>query len=78
MQAAMKKETVETQKRQFCTFWISGRHLGVDVLDVKEINSEINLTPIFHAPKEVIGYVNIRGQIYLILDLRLILGFESK
>ncbi|MDM8550979.1 chemotaxis protein CheW [Desulfobacterales bacterium HSG2] len=65
-------------KHQFCTFRISGRLFGVNILDVKEINPEVDFTPIFHAPKKVKGYVNIRGQIYLILDLRLLLGFESK
>jgi chemotaxis signal transduction protein len=78
MEAAMKEETVQTRKRQFCTFSISGRRYGVDILDVKEVNPEVGFTPIFHAHEEVKGYVNIRGQIYLILDLRLILGFESK
>ena len=72
------QEAVDTEKRQYCTFWISGRQFGVDILDVKEISPEIDFTPIFHAPKEVRGYVNIRGHIYLILDLRLILGFETK
>jgi len=65
-------------KRQFCTFWIAERLFGTDILDVKEINPEIDFTPIFHAPSEVRGYVNIRGQIHLILDLRLLLGFEKK
>jgi len=78
MQAAMKKEALETKKRQFCTFRLSGRYFGVNILDVKEINPEIDYTPIYHAPEEVKGYINIRGQIYLLLDLRLILGFESK
>ena len=78
MQVAQKNEAVESQKRQFCTFRIFGRLYGVDILDVKEINREIDITPIFHAPKEVKGYVNIRGKIYLLLDLRLILGFENK
>jgi chemotaxis signal transduction protein len=64
------------QKRQFCTFRIAGRLFGIDILNVKEVNQEVGFTPIFHAPKEVKGYVNIRGQIYLILDLRLLLGFE--
>ncbi len=72
------KENINTQKRQFCTF-LTGEHLfGVNILDVKEINTEIDFTPIFHAPKQVKGYVNIRGHIHLILDLRLLLGFESK
>jgi chemotaxis signal transduction protein len=78
MQMAMEREGLEAEKRQFCTFWISGRHFGVDILDVKEINSEVGFTPIFHAPREVKGYVNIRGEIYLILDLGLILGFQTK
>ena len=78
MQAAIKNTSGETQKRQFCTFRISGRRFGVDILDVKEINSEVDYTPIFHAPGEVRGYVNIRGQLYLLLDLGLILGFESE
>jgi len=78
MQVVMTKEALETQKRQFCTFRIYGRLYGVDILDVKEVNPEIDFTPIFHAPKEIKGYVNIRGQICLLIDLRLILGFESK
>ncbi|MCP4347499.1 MAG: hypothetical protein GY795_18495 [Desulfobacterales bacterium] len=72
------KEHINTQKRQFCTFLIGEHLFGVDILDVKEINTEIDFTPIFHAPKEVKGYVNIRGHIHLILDLRLLLGFETK
>ncbi len=72
------KDNINTQKRQFCTF-LTGDHLfGVDILDVKEINTETDFTPIFHAPNQVKGYVNIRGHIHLILDLRLLLGFESK
>ncbi|MBF0550119.1 MAG: chemotaxis protein CheW [Deltaproteobacteria bacterium] len=77
MEAVKSDEIFETErKRQFCSFWLSGRLFGVDILDVKEINSEITFTPIFHASKEVKGYVNIRGQIHLVIDLRLLLGFE--
>ena len=78
MEAAMEREGVGGGKRQFCTFRISGRRFGVDILDVKEINSEVHFTPVFHAPPEVRGYVNIRGEVYLVLDLALILRFESR
>jgi len=78
MGIAVQEEPVETKKHQYCTFWISRRRFGVDILDVKEISPEVDFTPILHAPPEVRGYVNIRGHIYLILDLRLILGFESQ
>lgn len=75
MQLTMGEASMQMRGRQFCTFLICGRHYGVDILEVKEINAEVDCTSIFHAPREVRGYVNIRGQIYLILDLSLILGF---
>jgi len=64
--------------KQFCTFWIGKHHYGVDILQVKEINSGVTLTPIFHSPKEIRGYVNIRGHINLVIDLRIIMGFDRK
>lgn len=64
--------------RQFCTFNVSDRLYGADILEVKEITGETSITPVFHAPPEVRGLVNIRGQINLVLDLRLLLGFEAK
>lgn len=81
MQTMVTSDTgvkIDGKTMKFCTFWLSGRHFGVNILDVKEINRELDFTPIFHATKEVKGYVNIRGQIHLVLDLRLHLGFESR
>jgi chemotaxis signal transduction protein len=66
------------RKRQFCSFRIADHLFGVDILDVKEIKDEVTLTPVCHAPREIRGIVNIRGHVYLILDLRLLLGFDSK
>ena len=78
MEAMKPEKAANPDLRRICTFRISGRLYGVDILDVKEINTEINFTPIFHAPKQIKGYLNIRGQIYLILDLRKVFGFEDK
>ena len=69
---------ISEQKRQFCTFSLEEKLFGVDILDVKEINSTAEFTPIFHAAEEIKGYVNIRGQIHLILDLRLLIGYKSR
>ncbi len=71
------KEQNETLTRQFCTFIIYNRLFGVDILSVKEVNPQVKCVPIYHAPPEVRGYINIRGQIYLILDSQIILGFEQ-
>ena len=64
---------MDTQ-RLFCTFRVDGRLFGVDILDVKEVTTETTSTCIAHAPDEVRGLVNIRGHIYLALDLRRLLG----
>ncbi|MFC1744990.1 chemotaxis protein CheW [Candidatus Riflebacteria bacterium] len=62
----------------FCTFWVGEALHGVRIQDVLEINKETQITPIFHVPEEILGYVNLRGQVYLILDLGLILGQKKK
>ena len=64
--------------KQLCTFRLAGQLYGVDILDVKEVNPETGFTPVFHAPRVVRGYVNIRGRIHLVLDLRRILGFADR
>lgn len=61
-------------ERQICTFRIADEHYGVDILQIKEIHTENRFTPVHHAPSSVRGYVNIRGQIHLIVDLRVLLG----
>lgn len=60
---------------QICSFRLADRLFGVNILDVKEVNSEIEITPIYHAQSSVRGYMNIRGQIHLVIDLRTEFGF---
>ena len=64
-------------ERLFCTFRVDGRLFGVDLLDVKEVTAETAFTRIAHAPAEVLGLVNIRGHIYLALDLRTLLAMPD-
>ena len=64
-------------RRSFCTFRLDGRLFGVDILDVKEVTAETTYTRVGHAPDEVLGLVNIRGHIYLALDLRRLLGMPA-
>jgi len=78
MQVNKQKKTTEASVHRYCSFRLAGRLYGVNIRDVKEINTETNFTPIFHSTKEIKGYINIRGQIYLLLDLREIFGFPCK
>ena len=54
----------------FCTFRSADHWFGVPVEDVKEITTQTTCTRIPHAPREVAGYVNIRGHIFMALDPR--------
>ena len=57
----------------YCTFEAAGRFFGVPLTDIKEITADVVCTEIPHAPECVRGYVNIRGQIILELDLKRLL-----
>ncbi|MDR1812102.1 MAG: chemotaxis protein CheW [Candidatus Fibromonas sp.] len=72
------EETDQAQKEimQMCTFRMANRLFGVNILDVKEVNENTNVTPIYHAPSDICGYINIRGQILLVVNLRETFGFD--
>lgn len=72
----MINDNIQTTKHQFCTFWLSNRLFGVDILDVKEINQEMTFTHVYHASDEILGLVNIRGHIHLVIDLAMLMGLE--
>jgi purine-binding chemotaxis protein CheW len=62
--------------KQFVTFWIGDTFFGIDIMQVKEVNSEFQITPLFHGSDVISGYVNLRGEIYLILDLKIPLRLD--
>jgi len=68
----------ENANLQFLSFYIDKSFFGIEILDIKEVNLEFELTPIFHAPEGVRGFVNLRGQIYMIIDLRKSLGITNQ
>ena len=65
------------QQRQFCTFRVDQNLFGVNITDVKEVRTPDRFTRVFHASEDVRGFVNVRGQIHLVIDLRVLVGFES-
>lgn len=62
------------EQLQICTFEVGGGNYAVDVLDVREVNAETIITPVSHAPHGVRGLVNVRGQVFLIFDVGLLMG----
>jgi len=71
-------EPITDNSMQLCTFWLEDNLYGVNIIDVKEVNSELTFTPIDHSSEKVCGYVNIRGNIHLVINMRTIMGFENK
>lgn len=63
---------------QYCTFYVAGLYLGLDVLTVQEVlrARELALVPL--SPTNVEGLLNLRGQIVTAIDLRRRLGFPPR
>jgi purine-binding chemotaxis protein CheW len=61
----------------YCTFHSAGRLFGVPVLDVKEVTNHTTFTQVPHTPQEVLGLVNIRGQIFLAINLASLLAYKE-
>ena len=68
--------TTGSSVRSFCTFRLGQRLHGIEVLHVREISPHLPMTPVPQAPPAVRGLVNLRSRIYLVLDLRPLLGMS--
>ncbi len=59
----------------------AGDHLfAVKASDIKEVKDDTEvtgITPVFHAADYVEGYINLRGEINLVLDLRKMIGCDN-
>lgn len=56
--------------RQYCTFFLEGTCLGVDVLGVQEVLNTQHMTPVPRANEDILGLINLRGQIVTAVDLK--------
>lgn len=63
-----------SQEVEFATFYVDELLLGVDILQVEEINRHLTMTPVPHAPVCVEGVINLRGNVVTVVNLRTILG----
>lgn len=64
--------------RLYATFTIQEMLFGIEVLLVREINQQLDMTPVQKAPPYIRGLINLRGQIVTIFDLALRLGFDPQ
>lgn len=59
------------------TFQIHDALFALDAAGVQEVLRLVQVTPVPHAPPEVIGVINLRGKIVTLLDTGLILGLGA-
>lgn len=62
--------------RQFVSFRLQRQLIGLDILHVREINRELECTPVQLAEPHIIGLSNLRGQIVTIFDLARRIGLS--
>jgi purine-binding chemotaxis protein CheW len=70
----MTELAVKSTPHSFCTFRLAGQLYGIEISAVREVTTGLLIAPVPHAPAEVRGLANLRSRIYVLLDLRLILG----
>jgi len=62
---------------EFVTFFAGGQSFSLDITHVREIRRWTAVTPLPHAPKEVLGVMNLRGSVIPIYDLSARFGLGS-
>ena len=60
--------------RRWIGFELAGQLYGVPILAVQEVLATAEIEPVPGTPPEVLGVINLRGQIVTVVDLRLRLG----
>ena len=65
-------------EKQFTTFYIGDMHCGIDILLVKEINRQLEISEVAGSPVFIRGLLNLRGQIITVIDVGVRLGFGAR
>ena len=65
----MQPTETERSDVEFVTFFAGGQSFSIDITHVREIRRWTAVTPLPHAPKEVLGVMNLRGSVIPIYDL---------
>ena len=61
---------------EFVTFFTGGQSFSIDIRQVREIRRWSAVTPLPHAPAEVLGVMNLRGSVIPIFDLAVRFGLD--
>lgn len=59
------------------TFYLCGGLFGIDITLVKEINRNVEYTPVPEARPHIVGLFNMRGQVVTLFDLGKLMGYKE-
>ena len=62
---------------QWVTFKLADEIYGVNVMQVQEVLRLSEIAPVPGAPKEVMGIINLRGNVVTVIDTRVKMGLET-
>ncbi len=65
-------------KEEFVTFTITEQLFGIPVLQIQDVLSSYQITPIPLAPPEITGSLNLRGRVVTAIDVRVRLGLPPR
>ena len=59
------------------TFYLGQNLFGISILLVREINQNLDITPVSKVPPYIKGVLNLRGQVVTVIDLAKRLAFDN-
>ena len=74
----MPNDTVASSREgKYLSFALSNEEYGLEILKVREIIGDMEITAVPQTPPYVKGVINLRGQVIPVIDLRTKFGMET-
>ena len=67
-------DATASDQTQLATFYVADMCLALDIGLIQEIIRDVKITRVPHAPPQVRGVINLRGEVTTVIDLRPVLG----
>jgi len=74
----MEKNTAQTRRERYLTFFLGEEQYGIAIDRIKEIIALMKVTYVPKTPEYMKGVINLRGSIIPVVDTRLRFGMEPQ
>ena len=74
----MNKNTVQTRRERYLTFYLGNEQYGIAIDKIKEIIAMMKITNVPNIPSYMRGVINLRGSIIPVVDTRLRFNMEHR